>query len=134
MSDQAMEGRLLDLEVIADMLTESLGSQPGLLRLEPTVRSVMKRLKIASVNTFHQTLRSTSPDPIVATRDGMVLSLTDGVVNLHLDIATEVGHPALSLARELQAIAAETIQRGGLAVGHINVTILAIEGTPLVGN
>ncbi|MHA7156312.1 hypothetical protein [Arthrobacter sp. TMN-50] len=134
MSDQTVNGRLVDLEVMADMLAHSLGNQPGLLRLEPTVRSVMKRLKIASVNTLHQTLRSSSPDPIVATRDGMVLSLTEGVVNLHIDIATEVSHPALSLARELQAIAAETIQRGGLTIGHINVTILAIEGAPLVGD
>lgn len=129
-SDQPIEARVVDLEAMADMITESLRNQAGLVRLEPTVRSVIKRLKIASVNSIHQNLRSTSPDPTVATRDGLILSLTNGVVNLHIDIATDIGHPALGLAEELQAVAAETIQRGGLTVGHINVTILAIEGTP----
>lgn len=128
MSDQPLESRIVNLETIADLLTRELTGEPGLVRLEPTVRSVMKHLKIASLNTLHQTLQQASPDLTVATRDGLILSMSDGVLNVHIDIATDLGHPALGLAERLQAKAAETVRHGGLTVGHIDVTILAIEG------
>lgn len=127
MSDQPIEARIVDLDTVAETLRTTLMAQPGLLRLEPTVRSTLKRLKISSVNALHQKLRPESTEPDVSTSDGMILSLTDGVLNAHIDIAAEIGHSALGLAEQLQAIAAETIQRSGLTVGKIDITILSIE-------
>lgn len=127
MSDQPIEARIVDLETVAETLRTTLMAQPGLLRLEPTVRSTLKRFKISSVNALHQTLRPESTEPDVSTSDGMILSLTDGVLNAHIDIAAEIGHSALGLAEQLQAITAETIQRSGLTVGKIDITILSIE-------
>lgn len=125
-----VDGRLVDPDSVADTLRATLTAQPGLLRLEPTVRSALKRLKISSVNALHQTLRPNSVDPTVSSSDGLVLSLTDGVLNAHIDIATDIGHPALGLATTIQALAAEIVQRSGLTVGKIDVTILSIEGPP----
>ena len=130
MSDQPLEARIVDLHLVAETLRTTLQAQPGLLRLEPTVRSTLKRLKISSVNAIHPTFRPDSAEPNVGASDGLILSLTDGILNAHIDIATEIGHPALGLAEQLQAIAAETIQRSGLTVGKIDITILSIEGPP----
>lgn len=134
MSEPPLESRIVDLTLVTETLRASLIAQPGLLRLEPTVRSALKRLKISSVNALHQTLRPESAGPDVATSDGLVLSLVDGVLNAQIDIATDIGYPALGLAERLQAVAAETIQRSGLTVGTIDVTILSIEGAPTPGH
>ncbi len=129
-SEQPSHARVVDLDTIADTLSATLSKHPGVIRLEPTMRSVMNRWKIASVNQLHKNLRPNNRPPTVATRDGLILSLTDNVLNLHIDLATNISKPALGLARETQEIAANVIQASGLTVGHINVTILAIEGTP----
>lgn len=129
-SNQPLEPRIVDLDTIAEALKTALTAQPGLIRLEPTVRSVLKRIKLASVNAVHHNLRPDSPDPTASARDGLILSLTDGVLNVHIDIAADIVHPALNLAETLQHIAAETIQSSGLTVGRIDVTILSIEANP----
>ncbi|MBG6225392.1 hypothetical protein IWX63_001964 [Arthrobacter sp. CAN_A2] len=129
-SEHPSQARVVDLDSIAGTLSRVLGAHPGVVRLEPTMRSVMSRWKIASVNQLHKTLRPDTASPTVATRDGLILSLTDGVLNVHIDVATNIGKPALGLAREVQDIAANLVQSSGLAVGRIDVTILAIEGTP----
>lgn len=128
-SDQPYDARVVDLDSIADTLSATLSRHPGVIRLEPTMRSVMTRWKVASVNQLHRNLRPDNPGPTVTTRDGLLLSLTDDVLTLHLDLATNISNPALGLAHETQEIAAEVIRASGLTVGHINVTILAIEGT-----
>ncbi|MFB0834499.1 hypothetical protein ACX8Z9_06525 [Arthrobacter halodurans] len=132
-SDRPFEADIVDLETVADMLATALAGEPGLRRLEPTVRSVLKRVKIASMNSLHETLRHSSADPAVATRDGLILSMADGALNVHIDIATDMGHPALGVAGRIQAAAAGTVQRAGFPVGRIDVTILAIEDAPFDG-
>ncbi|WP_043442263.1 hypothetical protein [Arthrobacter sp. L77] len=129
-SEHPSQARVVDLDSIADTLGSTIVAHPGVVRLEPTVRSVMTRWKVASVNQLHRTLRSDTASPTVATRDGLVLSLTDGVLDIHIDVATNIARPALGLAREVQDIAAHLIQSSGLTVGRVDVTILAIEGTP----
>ena len=129
-SEQPFHARVVDLDSIADTLSTTLGSHPGVVRLEPTMRSVMTRWKVASVGQLHRALRPETLPPTVATRDGLVLSLTDGVLNLHIELTTNISKSALGLARETQEVAVEVIRASGLAVGHVDITILAIEGTP----
>ncbi|WP_394253230.1 hypothetical protein [Arthrobacter pityocampae] len=128
--EQPLDARIVDLDSIADTLSTTLGSHPGVIRLEPTMRSAMTRWKVASVEHLHRNLRHGTPSPTVAIRDGLVLSFTDNVLTLDMDLATSISSPALGLARETQEVAAEVIRASGLSVGHINVTILAIEGAP----
>lgn len=130
MSEQPLDARIVDLESISESLRTTLMTQTGLLRLEPTVRSTLKRLKISSVSALHQSLRPDSGAPSVVTSDGLVLSLADGVLNAQIDIATDIAYPALGLAERLQAVTADVIQRSGLTLGAINITILSIEGSP----
>ena len=130
MSDQPLQARVVDLDLVAEQLRSALLTEPGLLRLEPTVRSTVQRLKLMSVAVFQQTFRSEGEEPSVSVTDGLTLSLAGNTVNAHLDIATDVAHPALALSKRLQSITAETIKRNGLTAGTIDVTILSIEGTP----
>ena len=129
-SEQPFRARIVDIDSIADTLSTTLGRHPGVIRLEPTMRSVMTRWKVASVTRLPGNLRPDNPPPTVATRDGLVLSLSGNVLDLHIDLATNISKPALGLARETQEVAADVIRASGLAVGHIDITILAIEGTP----
>ncbi|KNC18855.1 hypothetical protein AC792_09700 [Arthrobacter sp. RIT-PI-e] len=129
-SDQPLRARVVDLDLVVEQLRAVLLAEPGLVRLEPTVRSTVQRLKLMSVAVFQQTFRPAGEDPTVSVTDGLTLSLTGTTVNVHIDIATDIAHPALVLSERLQAITAETIQRNGLTTGMIDVTILAIEGTP----
>ncbi|MHA7145575.1 hypothetical protein ACX80U_12750 [Arthrobacter sp. TmT3-37] len=125
-----MDARVVDLDLVAENLRTMLLAEPGLLRLEPTVRSTLQRLKLASVAVVQQTFATSLDDPTVSVTDGLTLTLAGSVVNAHLDIATDLTHPALALSEKLQELTADTIERSGLLVGTINVTILSIEGTP----
>ncbi|MGV0111771.1 hypothetical protein [Arthrobacter sp. CP30] len=129
-SDQALDARIVDLDLIAENLRTALLAQPGLLRLEPTVRSTIQRLKLASVAVVQQTFAKNLDDPSVSVTDGLTLTLAGTVVNAHIDIATDIAHPALALSEKLQELTADTIERSGLLVGTIDITILSIEGTP----
>lgn len=129
-SEQPFDARIVDLDSIADTLSTTLRNHPGVIRLEPTMRSVMTHWKGASVDQLSRIRRVGTPVPTVAVRDGLVLSLDDKVLTLHLDLATSISHAALGVARETQEVAAEVIRASGLEVGRIDVTILAIEGAP----
>lgn len=127
-SDEPLDAQVVDLNVLADTLTSALAGEPGLLRLEPTVRSLMNRVKSASTSSLRSSPRPSSKQPAVAIRDGLVLSLSEGLVNVNADIATNIEFQALTVAANLQRAIAQLIQRSGHTVGTINVTILAVEG------
>ncbi|KNH23064.1 hypothetical protein ACU18_00405 [Arthrobacter sp. ZBG10] len=128
-SDQPLDARVVNLDVLADALTAALLSQPGLLRLEPTVRSVMQKFKITS-KVLRQDTEAAGGQTSTATRDGLHITVDDGLVHVQADIATAIDHRALGLAEHAQEIIADTIRRNGLRVGGVDVTILAIEASP----
>lgn len=119
-SDQPPHTRALDLDPIAESLSASLLELPGLVRLEPTVRSVVHRLKLTTEGGRQMS----------ATRDGLQLTVAGDKIDVQADIATNVAHRALSLAESIQVLIAEKIHLTGLSAGRINVRILAIEGGP----
>jgi hypothetical protein len=131
MSENPIAWRLVDLDLVADTLRTALLAEPGLLRLEPTIRSTLTRLKVSSSRAFQQRVRPDSGEPTTSSSDGLILTMTDGVLNVQIDITTDIEHQALTVAERIQATAAEIIQRSGLTVGTIDLTILAIEGTPI---
>lgn len=119
-----LNARTVDLDVLADSLVRDLGHEPGLVRLEPTIRSVIKKFKIPSLLPAQQRpLQETG----TTSRDGLVLTLVEGVVNVQADIATDVEHRALGIAESIQHRIADSIRRSGLTAGEIDITILAIE-------
>lgn len=128
-SDQPLDARVVTLDVLADALTAALLSEPGLLRLEPTVRSVMQKFKITS-RLLRQDTGNGTGEPAMATRDGLQITAAGGAVHVQADIATAFEHRALGLAERAQEVIAETIRRSGLEVGAVDVTILAIEASP----
>ncbi|RJT74884.1 hypothetical protein D6T63_18370 [Arthrobacter cheniae] len=128
MSEKPTETRVVDLDLIAGTLRAALLAEPGLLRLEPTIRSTLTRLKVSSSKAFHQRLRPANADPTVASSDGLILTLTDGVLNMQIDIATDISHQALNVAEKLQVVAAKVTEQSGLTIGKIDLTILSIEG------
>lgn len=125
-SEQPVDARVANLDVLAESLTAALLSQPGVLRLEPTVRSVMQKFKITS-RLVRQEAEGGDGEPVTATRDGLQISITAGRVHVQVDIATAVEHRALALAEQAQDLIADTIRTSGLRVGGVDVTILAIE-------
>ncbi|WP_208739477.1 hypothetical protein [Arthrobacter agilis] len=126
-SDQSLRASAVDLEALADTLSDALAAHPGVVRLEPTVRSVIDRWTPAAIDQMHRTLRPAARPPVVA-RDGLVLSMTDLVLTLQIDLATDIRRSALELAQEAQDLAGRLVQDAGLTIGSIDVTILAIEG------
>ncbi|NOJ59787.1 hypothetical protein [Arthrobacter sp. 260] len=128
MSDQPLVDQVADLDALADSLTSELMEQPGLLRLEPTVKSMIRKFKVSLVASTQPGSRAAASAPSTVTRDGLVLTVADDRVHVSADIATDVEHRALGLAEQLQALIARRIQDSGLAPGEIDITILAIEG------
>ncbi|MBE0009630.1 hypothetical protein DXT87_07475 [Arthrobacter sp. AET 35A] len=120
--------QVADLDALADSLTSELMEQPGLLRLEPTVKSMIRKFKVGLVAPTQSGSRAAASAPSTVTRDGLVLSVADDRVHVSADIATDVEHRALGLAEQLQALIAWRIQDSGLTPGEIDITILAIEG------
>ena len=130
-SEQPLPAQVTDVDALADAISAALIGHPGVVRLEPTVRSVLDRWTPAAVDRLHRNLRPAASPPAVV-RDGLVLTLTDGVLNLQIDIATNIDRSALELAGEVQETAAHLIRTSDLTIGQINVTILAIERDPAV--
>lgn len=128
-SEQPLQAQVTDLDALADALGAALAGHPGVVRLEPTVRSVVDRWTPAALDRLHRELRPAASPPAV-TRDGLVLTLTDAVLEVQVDIATDLNGSALGLAREAQDLAAALVRAHGLTVGRVDVTILAIEGAP----
>jgi hypothetical protein len=127
-SEQPLQTQAADLDTLADALSTALTAHPGVVRLEPTLRSVINRWTPAAIDDLQKTLRPAA-QPSSVTRDGLILSLTDTGLNLQIDLATDIRQSALELARQAQALAARLIEATGLTIGYINVTILAIEET-----
>jgi hypothetical protein len=71
-SDQSLRASAVDLEALADTLGEALAAHPGVVRLEPTVRSVIDRSTPSAIDQVHRSLRPAARPPTVA-RDGLVL-------------------------------------------------------------
>lgn len=128
MSDQPLVAQVADLDTLADSLTSELLEQPGLLRLEPTVKSMIRKFKMGIVAPTQPGARASGNAPLTVARDGLALSIVDDRVHVSADIATDVGHRALGLAEQLQALIAQRIRDSGLTPGEIDITILAIEG------
>ena len=128
-SEQPRQLPAMDLDTLADGISAALVGLPGMVRLEPTVRSVIDRWTPAAVDQLHRTLRPGDSPPVVA-RDGLLLTLSNDVLDLQIDVATDINRSALGLAREAQDVAARFISAAGITVGRVDVTILAVEGTP----
>ncbi|WP_298252123.1 hypothetical protein [uncultured Arthrobacter sp.] len=128
MSDEPAEATVVDLASVTRTLRTALLEQPGILRLEPTVHSTLTRLRASAVDSVQRRLRSEDDGPQHASSDGLALSLADGLLTVQIDIATDIGHSALTLAETAQTLAARTIERSGFTVGSVAVTILSIEG------
>lgn len=127
MSDEPAEATVVDLASVTRTLRTALLELPGILRLEPTVHSTLTRLRTSAVDSVQRRLKPTNDGPHHASSDGLVLSLADGLLAVQIDIATDIGHSALTLAERAQALAARTIERSGFTVGSVAVTILSIE-------
>ncbi|WP_434995185.1 hypothetical protein [Arthrobacter sp. Ld5] len=130
-SEQHRPAQVADLDSLADAISAALVDHPGVVRLEPTVRSLIDRWTPEAFDQIHRSLRPAGSPPVVA-RDGLILTLADGVLDLKIDVATDISRSALDLAREAQEVAARLIRAEGIAVGRVDVSILAIEGTAVI--
>lgn len=126
MSEQPIDSRPVDNDALADMLSRALQDLPGVVRLEPTLKSTITRFRSASVQGLQKMLKAEAVTAGVG-RDGLHFRVTNGVVDLLVDVATDISHSAVSTAQAVQQCAAETINRAGLRPGIIDITILSIE-------
>lgn len=131
-SDQPVNARIVDTGILADMLTAALRERPGIIRLEPTLRSTLTRLRDSPVHNLQKITRSGGTDSAGYTdstaRDGLRITISSGVVDLQVDVATDIAHCAVDAAEDAQTCAAQTIRKAGLTAGTIDVAILSIEG------
>lgn len=126
MSERPIIARPVNHETLADALSQALLDVPGVLRLEPTLKSTLARLRNASTHSLHKVTKT--EEAATAARDGLHLTITGGVVNLIVELATDISHSAVTTAGKVQQRAAQTIEQAGLRAGTIDITILSVEG------
>lgn len=126
MSDQPASGRPVDHETVAEMLERALMELPGVLRLEPTLKSTLTRVRSLSHRGVQKLIRS-GAEAASTGRDGIHLRIDDGVAQLTIELATDISHSSVETAKTVQRVAAETIERAGLQPGSVDVSILSIE-------
>lgn len=119
MSDQYLQGSLISSQLIASLAARTALETPGVLRLEPTIQGFLSRIGPAALPRFR---KSGSPP-----HDGVAVTITNGTVSVHLDIATDITHTALTVAETVQQRVSDNIRRTGLTPGSVNISILAIE-------
>lgn len=135
MPEQPTTGRTIDHETLADMLVRSVSEVPGLLRLEPTLTSTLARLRSTSRESLKRLISSTTQSASTAEsastgRDGIHLRIDNGVVQLKLEIATDIVRSCLHTAAIAQQAAIDTIHHAGLIPEQVDVVILSIETNP----
>lgn len=95
------------------LIAAAAGQTPGVVRLEPTLKSVIRDLS----------------RPIRASGlEGITLIRRADVVEVTVDIAVDPRHTALRVAMDLRHQIADCIRRERLTPGPVNVSVLAIEG------
>lgn len=128
MSDHPINARPVNHETLADALSQALLDVPGVLRLEPTLKSTFLRLRNASTHSLHKVTK-TEDAGIAAARDGLHLTITGNEVNLIVELATDIAYSAVTTAEKAQQRATQTIEQAGLRARTIDIAILSIEGT-----
>lgn len=128
MPEQPTTGRPVDHEILAEMLERSLSELPGVIRLEPTLKSTLMRMGSASRRSAQKWF---SPDgrTVSTGRDGIHLRIDDGVAHLMIELATDISYSSVETAKAVQQAAVETVERAGLRTGSVDVSILSIEGS-----
>ncbi len=123
MSDHPLEARLISSHLIADLAARTALETPGVLRLEPTLKSLLNRLGTGTIKNLRRTDTRTTP----ARHDGVFVTIHHGIADIQLDIATDIAFTALNVAQAVREQIARTISHTGLSPGRIDISILAIE-------
>lgn len=98
---------------------------PGVLRLEPTIQDLVGRVSaLGGAGTGRGGNRQ---------HEGVVATIIDGTVRVHLDIATDITHTALQVAHAVQERVFEGVRATGLIPATVDVSILAIEPASTAG-
>ncbi|GAB3526735.1 hypothetical protein [Arthrobacter monumenti] len=127
MSEQPTTGRPVDHETLAEMLERSLSEIPGVIRLEPTLKSTMTRMRSVSRRGMPK-WASAEGQTASTGRDGIHIRIDNRLTNLTIELATDISHSSVETAKAAQQVAVETIKRAGLLPGSVDVSILSIEG------
>lgn len=129
MTERPIRGHLIGSSVIAGIAARTARETPGVLRLEPTLGHMLDRLRTDARNRLRL-----HPDPGARTgRSGVFVTVADGRASIDLDVATDAGFNALSVAADLQERIRRALRATGVAPGPINVTIQTIERPAVPG-
>lgn len=126
MSDHPLEARLISRRLVADLAARTALDTPGVLRLEPTLKSLLTHLGTGPI----QNLRRTGTHTTSARHGGVFVSVHNGIADVQLDIATDITFAALNVAQAVREQIARTISHTGLIPGRIDISVLAIEHPP----
>lgn len=114
---------------LLENLVDAVLSVPGVLRLEPTLHSSLRRLS-AGLTQRIAALRQ--PDSTTGAADGITISGRqfngeDPTIHVTIDIATSTDVQARQVAAAVHAAVATHLQQRGHAPGPIRVNVLSIE-------
>lgn len=126
MSEQHLEGALVNSQMIASLAARTALETPGVLRLEPTIQGFLARLGPVALRSL---LKPKSQNGSYR-HDGVTATITDGTTQVELDIATDIAYTALRVAESVQNRVRKTIEYTGLTPGDVHINILAIEPCP----
>lgn len=123
MSEQYLQGALVNSQMIASLVARTALETPGVLRLEPTIQGFLAQLGPAALRSL---LKPKSQNGSYR-HDGVTATIVDGTAQVDLDIAIDIAYTALRVAESVQAGIRETLEHTGLTPGHVHINILAIE-------
>lgn len=112
-----------ELRAATDELRTALATTteevPGVVRLEPSLRNALRRLRGTTVLATGLRVRSSA--------DGIELHRREDTVDVHVDVVTDLSRPAALTAREVRRALAGVVGDRGLRPGSLTVAVLSIE-------
>ncbi|MET4097699.1 hypothetical protein [Arthrobacter sp. UYCu712] len=126
MSERPLEARLISSDLIADLAARTALDTPGVLRLEPTLKNLLTRLRKGTIQNLRRADTRTTP----GRHDGVFVTVHNGIADVQLDIATDIAFAALSVAQAVREQITRAISHTGLTPGRIDISVLAIEHPP----
>lgn len=130
MSEKPLQGQVITSQLIASLAARTALETPGVIRLEPTVQGFLARLGPAALKN----LRNPGSRDGAYRHDGVLATISNDTVRIHLDIATDIAYTALKVVETVQQRIRESISHTGLTPGRVDISILAIEVHPRTKN
>lgn len=107
-------------DALRDDLAGTAQAVPGVVRLEPTLRNALRRLRVGSTVLLNGSGARSAADGIELHRRG-------DVVDVRVEIVTDTTRSAAATARDVRRALVDVLARHDLRPGSVAVAVLSVE-------